>query len=215
MCEDVRVAMSARLDAEDPGLDPEQIDGHLTECADCAAWLAAAQRLAPTLPPAPDLTGRIMAAVDADPVIAAAQARRRATAEAQSRQRILRVAVAAAATVQLALAVPTLVGTFLASELGPHTSREMASFDMAVAIGFLFVAYRPARARALVPVAIALAILLGVTSVVDIVRGVAGTAHEIGHLVAVVQAGLLWSLSRLDTGRAPRVPRARVAGTQR
>ena len=218
MCEDVRVAMSARLDGEDPGLAPDQIDEHLTGCADCAAWLAAAQGLAAhrlTLPPAPDLTGPIMAAVAADPVVAAARARQRAAAEAQGRQRILRVAVAAAATVQLVLAVPILVGTFLASELGPHTSREMASFDVAVAIGFLFVAYRPGRARALVPVAIVLAILLGLTSVVDIVRGVAGPAHEIGHLVAVVQAGLLWVLSRAGAGGSPRVPRARVAGTPR
>ena len=39
MCEDVRVAMSARLDGEDPGLAPEQIEDHLSECAGCAVWL--------------------------------------------------------------------------------------------------------------------------------------------------------------------------------
>jgi len=194
-----------RSDGEDPGLAPEQIDDHLSECPGCAAWLRAAQRLVVDLPEAPDLTGRIMAAVAADPVVAAEAARRRAVAEAQGRQRVLRVAVAAAALVQLALAVPTLVSAFLATEVGPHTGREMAAFDIAVAIGFLFVAYRPARARALVPVAIALAILLGVTSGVDIARGVAGPAHEFGHLVAVVQAGLLWGLSRIDTGRVPRM----------
>jgi len=208
MCEDVRVAMSARLDGEDPGLAPEQIDGHLSQCAGCAAWLRAAQRLVVQLPEAPDNTGRIMAAVAADPLVAAEAARRRAAVEAQGRQRVLRVAVAAAALVQLALAVPTLVSAFLATEVGPHTSREMAAFDIAVAIGFLFVAYRPARARALVPVAIVLAILLGVTSGVDIARGVAGPAHEIGHLVAVVQAGLLWGLARIV---AVPLPRMRVA----
>jgi hypothetical protein len=128
---------------------------------------------------------------------------------------VLRIAVAAAALVQLALAVPTLVGAFLATEIGPHTGREMASFDVAVAVGFLFVAYRPARARALVPVALVLAVLLAVTSTVDVVRGVAGPAHEIGHLVAVVQAGLVWALSRIKTAPLSRVPRARVAGTPR
>jgi predicted anti-sigma-YlaC factor YlaD len=128
---------------------------------------------------------------------------------------VLRIAVAAAALVQLALALPTLVGAFLASEVGPHTGREMASFDVAVAVGFLFVAYRPARARALVPVALVLAALLGVTSSVDIVRGVAGPAHEIGHQVAIVQAALLWALSRIETGPGTRVPRPRVAGTPR
>jgi len=212
-CEDVRVAVSARLDAEDPGIAPEEIDGHLAGCADCAAWLREAERLASRVqvPPAPDLTGRIMTAVAADPVIAAGEARRRAAEEARGRQRVLRVAVAAAALVQLALAVPILVGAFLASEVGPHIGREMASFDVAVAVGFLFVAARPARARALVPVAIVLAALLGITSSVDIIRGVAGPAHEIGHLVAVIQAGLLWALSRTETGPRGRVPRPRVA----
>src|SRR5437764_39300 len=152
-------------------------------------------------------------AAPAGPGVAAGRGRRRAGAAAQGRPRVRRVGVAAAATGQRVLAVPMLVGTFLASELGPHTSREMASSDVAVAIGFLFVAYRPGRARALVPVAIVLAILLGLTSVVDIVRGVAGPAHEIGHLVAVVQAGLLWVLSRAGAGGSPGVPRARVAGT--
>jgi predicted anti-sigma-YlaC factor YlaD len=215
MCEDVRVAMSARLDGEEPGLAAEEIDGHLAGCADCTTWLAAAERLPRPVLTAPDLTGRIMAAVAADPVIAADAARRRAAEEAHGRHQVLRFAVAAAAVVQLALALPTLVGAFLSSELGPHAGREMASFDIAVAVGFLAVAYRPARARALVPVAIVLAACLAITSGVDIVRGVAGFGHEIGHLVAVIQAGLLWALSRTGTGAVGGVPRPRVAGTQR
>jgi predicted anti-sigma-YlaC factor YlaD len=213
MCEDVRVAMSARLDGEEPGLAPGEIDGHLAGCADCTAWLAEAERLPRPVAAAPDLTERIMAAVAADPVIAAAAARRRTIAEAHGRHQILRIAVAAAAVVQLALALPVLVGAFLSSELGPHAGREMASFDIAVAVGFLAVAYRPTRARALVPVAIVLAACLAVTSGVDLFRGVAGPGHEIGHLVAVVQAGLVWALSRTDTGAPGGVSRPRVADT--
>jgi predicted anti-sigma-YlaC factor YlaD len=211
MCEDVRVAMSARLDGEDPGLATAEIDGHVAGCADCTAWLAEARRLPRPALDAPDLTERIMAAVAVDPVIAADAARRRAAAEAHGRYQVLRVAVAAAAVVQLALALPVLVGAFLSSEPGPHAGREMASFDIAVAVGFLAVAYRPARARAFVPVAIVLAACLAVTSAVDIARGVAGYPHEIAHLVAVIQAGLLWALSGTVGGARP----ARVAGTQR
>ena len=209
------MAMSARLDGEEPGLAPEEIDGHLAGCGDCTTWLAEAERLPRPALTAPDLTGRIMAAVAADPVIAADAARRRAAAEARGRHQVLRIAVAAAAAVQLALALPTLVGAFLSSELGPHAGREMASFDTAVAVGFLAVAYRPARARAFVPVAIVLAACLAITSGVDLVRGVAGPGHEIGHLVAVVQAGLLWALSRTGTRAPGGLPPARVAGTQR
>jgi len=215
MCEDVRVAMSARLDGEEPGAAAEEIDGHLAGCVSCATWLAEARRLPRPVLAAPDLTERIMAAVAADPVVAADAARRRAAAEAHGRRQVLRIAVAAAAMVQLALALPTLIGAFLSSELGPHAGREMASFDIAVAVGFLAVAYRPARARAFVPVAIVLAACLAVTSGVDIARGVAGFPHEIAHLVAVIQAGLLWALSRAGSDAGGGVGAARVAGTQR
>ncbi|OLE29374.1 MAG: hypothetical protein AUG44_04505 [Actinobacteria bacterium 13_1_20CM_3_71_11] len=215
MCEDVRVAMSARLDGEDPGLAPEEIDGHVAGCADCSAWLTEVRRLPAPVFEAPDLTERIMAAVAADPVIAADAARRRAAEEAHGRYQVLRIAVAAAAVVQLALALPVLIGAFLSNEMGPHAGREMASFDIAVAVGFLAVAYRPARARAFVPVAIVLAACLAVTSGVDIARGVAGFPHEIAHLVAVIQAGLLWALSRAGSDAGGGVGAARVAGTQR
>src|SRR5689334_13151652 len=109
MCEDVRVAMSARLDGEEPGVPPEEIDGHLAGCVDCTGWLAEVRRLPRPVLAAPDLTGRIMAAVAADPVIAADAARRQAAAEARGRHQVLRIAVAAAAVVQLALALPTLI----------------------------------------------------------------------------------------------------------
>src|SRR5256885_5454420 len=82
MCEDVRVAMSARLDGEDPGLAPEEIDGHVVGCADCSAWLTEVRRLPRPVFEAPDLTGRIMAAVAAHPVIAAGAPRPPAAAGA-------------------------------------------------------------------------------------------------------------------------------------
>jgi predicted anti-sigma-YlaC factor YlaD len=221
LCEDVRVALSARLDGEPPEARPgkAEVDRHLAGCPDCVAWLAEAQRLAEAapglVPDPPDLTGRIMAAVGADPLINGDALRRRAEQEVDARRRLLRIAVGVAAVAQLALAVPTLVSTFLNTELGSHTGREMACFDIALAIGFLYAAYRPGRARAFVPVALVLAMLLAVTSGVDVVRGAATFAHEVGHLVAVVQAGLLWALSRLESGRTGRVARPRVAGTPR
>src|SRR5438445_10927145 len=138
MCEDVRVAMSARLDGEDPGRPSELIDGHLSGCAECRAWLAGAERLTSTVRavPAqltpPDLTDQIMVAVAADPVLSSQSARLRATADAHARRQVLRLAVALAAAVQLALAVPTLVSALLGTELGTHVGREMASFDVAV-----------------------------------------------------------------------------------
>jgi len=211
------VAVSARLDGEDPGLPMELIEDHLAGCAGCAEWSAAARRLKEHVGgagrPAPDLTERVMHAVSADRVIAADRARHAAAAEVRGRRQVLRVAVAAAAAVQLALALPALVGAFLSTEAGPHAGREMASFDIAVAVGFLAVAYRPAWARAFVPVAIVLAGCLALTSGIDVARGVAGVGHEIGHAVAVVQAALLWALRGTEASGPGPVPRPRVAGS--
>jgi predicted anti-sigma-YlaC factor YlaD len=196
MCEDVQAALSARLDGEDPGLADELIDGHVNGCGVCAAWLAGARTLTVAQEDPPDLTDRIMAAVAPYPV------RARAAAEERARRQVLRIAVAVAAVVQLTLAVPTFLST-------AHTGREMASFDIAVAVGFFLAAYRPDRARAFVPVALVLAACLATASAIDIGRGVTTVGHESGHLVALVQAGLLWALGRVRNPGA--VPQPGVA----
>src|SRR5215472_16884127 len=98
MCEDVQTALSARLDGEPAGLDADLIERHLAGCVACATWLDGARSLAvPALPDPPDLSRPILAAVAADPVIAAEAARRRAATEAYARQLILRIAVGLAA----------------------------------------------------------------------------------------------------------------------
>jgi predicted anti-sigma-YlaC factor YlaD len=207
MCEDVRTGLSARLDGEEPGLPADRLDSHLTGCADCQAWQDGARQLSREVRTGvqpPDLTESIMHAVVADPLVLVQQARLRAAREAHGRRQILRVAVAGAAVVQLALALPTLFGVVTGiSGMGLHASREMASFDVAVAVGFLFAAYRPQRALTYVPMALVLAACLTGTSLFDIIRGVTSVSHEIGHLVAMAQAGLLWALGRIDRANPP------------
>lgn len=207
MCEDIRTALSARLDGEEPGLPGDHLDGHLSACADCQAWQDGVRKLRREVRSGarpPDLTDSIMQAVAADPLVVVQLARLRAAREAHGRRQILRVAVSAAAVVQLALALPALFGAFTGtSGMGLHASREMASFDVAVAVGFLLAAYRPRRAMTYVPVALVLAACLAGTSLIDIIRGVTGVGHEIGHLVAMAQAGLLWALGRIDRANPP------------
>jgi predicted anti-sigma-YlaC factor YlaD len=207
MCQDIRTALSARLDGEEPGLPGDLLDDHLVGCAPCQAWQDGAQRVVRAIgsaPPPPDLTESIMRAVEADPQVLAQRARLRAAAEAHGRRQILRVAVAAAAVVQLALALPTLLGALTGTGgVGLHASREMASFDVAVAVGFLLAAYRPQRALSYLPVALVLAGCLAATSLIDLARGVTVAGHEVGHLVAVAQVGLLWGLGRVDRAHPP------------
>lgn len=203
-CDEVRVALSARLDGEDPQAPDATLDGHVAGCAECRGWLARAEQVTRLVrvqsAHVPDLTAAVLAAVAADPQASAAARGQAAAREAAAhgRRQILRVAVAVAAAAQLAIALPILLGGLA---VDPHTSREMASFDVALAVGFALAAYRPERARAFVPVAFVLAVCLAATSAVDIANSSTALVHEVGHLAAVVQAGLLWALGRA-TGRA-------------
>jgi predicted anti-sigma-YlaC factor YlaD len=209
--------LSARLDGEEQGLSEDLVDAHLLGCSGCQAWLDGARRVirvvASMEQQAPDLTESTIRAVEADPWVAAQRARLRTAAETHSRRQILRVAVAAAAVVQLVLALPSLFGAVTGTAgAGLHATREMASFDVAVAVGFVLAAWRPQRAMAFVPVAFVLAGCLAGTSVVDIVHGVTGVGHEVVHLVAMVQAGLLWVLGRVDRAQPPASARSGAPG---
>lgn len=193
-CEQVREALSARIDGEATGVAAARLDSHLVGCPACAAWLAQAEQLtrAVRLQPVrvPDLTTDVLAAVSADPRASGA-----AAAAPHRHRTVLRVALALAAAVQIALALPALAGADL------HLSREVASFEVAVAVGFAVAAWRPERARGLVPVAAVLAVALAVTSAVDMVSAQTVPGYEVGHLAAMVQAGLLWTLARQESGR--------------
>ncbi|WP_018348145.1 zf-HC2 domain-containing protein [Longispora albida] len=183
-CGAVRAALSAHFDGEAAELSAEQTAAHLSGCAACREWKLRAEqvnRMVAVPVQVPDLTERVLAAV-----IDQERAARRA------RWQILRIAVGAAAVIQLLLALPVL----LDGGAGPHASREMASFDIALAVGFLLAAWQPARARAFVPVAAVLAFCFALTSSMDVLNDSTALAHETGHLVALVQAGLLWALGR-------------------
>lgn len=205
-CDTIRLDLSARLDGEGTDLSADRLDAHLAGCDGCRAWLAQAERVTRQARvrsvEVPDLTGRILAAV-ADERRAEVAARRTEAAEravaARGIRQILRLAVGIAAVVQLAMALPVLVG----ASIDPHLSREMASFDIAVAVGFALAAWRPERARAFVPVAFVLAACLVLTSGLDVADGATRLAHEMGHLAALVQAVLLWALGRRSTDPVP------------
>jgi predicted anti-sigma-YlaC factor YlaD len=200
-CEEMRTALSARLDAEDTGpISAAALDDHLVGCADCRAWRAAAEQVTLVIrqPMAvPDLSAPILAAVA-----------EQKQADLAGRKRILQIALGLSAVVQLALAVPALLGP--GADL--HTSREAASFDIALAVGFALAAWWPERARAFVPVAFVLAGCLTLTSVFDIAGGATLVAHEISHVAALAQAGLLLALSR-RVRSGPPVAVSRVAAS--
>jgi predicted anti-sigma-YlaC factor YlaD len=196
-CDDARTALSARLDGEDPPFGPAETQTHVNGCPACQDWLARAERVtrAVRIQPVdvPDLTARILTSVRADGSLA-----RPGPVGAKVRTS-LRWGLGALAVVQLAIAVPELLG---ASGHAAHTGREVAAFDIALAVGLLLVASYPVYARAFSPVVVTLVVCLASASTVDMLQGLVAPTHVAIHLIAVIQAGLVWLLAR-SSGPTP------------
>jgi predicted anti-sigma-YlaC factor YlaD len=201
-CLDCRSALSARLDGEDPAQPASVVDAHLAGCEGCrqfasgVASLHRAVRLTPAEPIA-DLTPDILHAIGRD-------------SDTRERSSGLRMCLALVGLLQLAVAIPALV---LGDDAGlpVHTAHHIGSFTAALAVGFLFVAWRPERAAGLLPVAAALVAFVLGTTVLDVATGRTAAFSETGHVPEVVGLAIPWLLARPDpSGRAtpPEVARA-------
>lgn len=198
-------------------MDTALLEDHLGECAGCRAWREAAHEVT-----------RRARLVPARPAQSTGEALLAATLAADQRTRwrrsivFTRAMLVAVAVAQVAVTVPALV---FGSDRGVpiHVAHEMGSFDIALAVGFLVAAWRPARAhgmRALVGVA---ALLLIVTAVIDLLGGHTTLPGEAPHLLALAGWILLSRLTTLTpSGRddqpislvgwvRQRVPRSAVA----
>jgi predicted anti-sigma-YlaC factor YlaD len=186
--------VSARLDGEDPAVPEARIDGHLTTCPECRAWAAAAGSL-------PALTEAPVAATSPDPgVLAALLAERRPARPALISVREWRIALAVIAAVQLVTAWP---GVMTGGHASVHIAHELTSWDVGLAVGFLFLAWQPSRAWGALPLVALLVAFLTGASVFDLLSGEALLGREAVHLLEVAGLGCLWMLAR-------RMPRSSV-----
>jgi predicted anti-sigma-YlaC factor YlaD len=205
-CADFREALSARLDAEDPGVASEALDDHLAGCRACTGWaeeLTALHRMVRvrSAEAVPDLSAAI---VDAYVPARRSAGRRLLPGEVVG---TARWALFVVALTQLVLAAPALV---LGEDSGAtvHVARELGSFDVALAVGLLVAAWQPMRAWGLLPVAAALALVMAGTAVLDLVDGRADTVGEAHHLLDVAGVALLWLVAREARPRAGTTPLA-------
>lgn len=200
-CDDARLALSARLDAEPDGQPAGLLDAHLAGCTMCQAWLAGAQRVTRTVRvrsvAVPDLTARILAAVYADGSLPAPDHRGAPSRwwrwTAAQLALALRWTLGVLAVGQVMLAVPDLFGV-VGHEA--HAGREVAAFDIALAVGLLVVACYPEHARVFAPVVVTLVVCFASVSALDVMQGVVSPARVAVHAVAFVQAALVWWLAR-------------------
>lgn len=186
-CQPYREALSAIADGEVAPVGREALRDHLAACERCTAFAAASDDLARRMrvapaEPVPDLTASILEAVDTP-----------AVHRARDRFGQLRVVLAMVGAAQLLLAVTALVAT---GALAGHASREVGIFELALGVGFLVVAWRPARAGGLLPVAAVVALLATATSIGDVAGGTTVLVQEAAHVLEVVGSGLLWALHR-------------------
>jgi predicted anti-sigma-YlaC factor YlaD len=186
----IRHAISARLDGEDPGLDEARIYGHLATCGECRAFahdtdeLHRAVRLAPA-PEIPDLTPGILAAIGTETL----------AQEDSETQHALRWILLAIAVTQIAVAIPALL---FGSDAGlpVHTARHIGSFDVALGVGFFYAAWKPSRIPGLLPVVVALVACLVGSSLLDVAAGNTAALGEAQHALDFVGLAVVWLLSR-------------------
>ena len=114
------------------------------------------------------------------------------------------------------LAVPDLLG---AAGHEAHAGREVAAFDIALAVGLLIAAWYPEHARIFAPVVLTLVVCFGAISALDVMQGVVSPGRVAVHAISVVQAGLLWLLARQSVphpnASAPRPNAMEAAGERR
>lgn len=194
----IRHAISARLDGEDPGTDEATVYGHLASCAGCRAFAHDSEefhrvvRLAPA-PEIPDLTAGILAAIGAE-TSAETRPERWATEDSET-QHALRWILVAIAVTQIAIAIPALL---FGSDAGlpVHTARHIGSFDVALGVGFFFAAWKPSRIPGLLPVVVALVVCLVGSSLLDVASGNTAAFGEAHHALDFVGLAVVWLLSR-------------------
>lgn len=185
----IQTAISADLDREPLPIPREEVGRHLSRCLGCRQFQAAAvapqrrTRVQPA-PPVPDLTPRVLTAIVAEPRPGATQG--------------LRLGVALIGLLPFGLSLPALL---LGSDAGlpVHTAPHLGSFGVALGVGLLVAAWRPARIAGLLPLATALVICLVGSSIVNVTTGHASPGAELSHAVELV--GLLgrWRLARAPT----------------
>jgi len=193
-CDQSRDLLSARLDGEATVDEQAVLERHLASCVACtgfAASLAALDRTTRLFPaePVPDLTAAVMAA-NPSPV-------------RDPRREAARWSLVVVALAQLLLALPELLTGSRGDAV--HTTRELGSWSAALAVGLLVAAWQPARARGMLPLAMALAGVLTLGAVVDVVAGTTAGAGETIHLLEIAGVALLWLLAKRDEGSSARL----------
>jgi predicted anti-sigma-YlaC factor YlaD len=195
-CARCQELISDRLDGRTTETEERLLDVHIVGCRSCEQVEAGVRVLhrsvrLRTAEVVPDLTDEILAR--ANPPIA-------------GRLLGMRVGLAWVALVGLVSAVPDLLlGTHPGASV--HVSRHLGAMSVGLFVGFLYAAWRPARAYGVLPVAVGVAAAVALGAIIDLATGAASGPKELStYAVDIAGFVLLWMLGGSPR---PRLPRAR------
>jgi hypothetical protein len=194
-CDAVQSGISALADGEEAGISQGEMRRHLRRCESCQAF---ADRL------------RHLDDLDAGGVF------REASKRGSGRWQLLRALLLVVATAEIVFAINDLLTAN--DEHHGHLARHLAAFAFAYGVGLAAVALRPERARAFLPLTVALAGAMVLGAIVDTVRHDTPIVGELQHTVEVAGLVLVWLIAarkgwRADVANPPRLKR--VEATRR
>ncbi|MGH3887754.1 MAG: zf-HC2 domain-containing protein [Pseudonocardiaceae bacterium] len=209
-CTQCREAISARLDGEDSAAQRNTIDAHLAACAACRRFADEAARVT--------RLARTAVATQEPDVVAAVVA-----AAPRSRRpwlvTALRVLLGLVGLAQLEVA---LVGVLTAQSAGhgtqgvvlegasvAHFAHESAAWNLALGVGFLWVARRSSPTSGVVPILVTFVAVLAALVVLDVVAGRVDPERFLLHGLVLLGLILVIALDRLPRptgGTVPGVP---------
>jgi predicted anti-sigma-YlaC factor YlaD len=180
-CESFRELISAAADDELPAADVVLLDAHLAGCAGCSSFaeqvarLTRAARLRTVLPEA-DLVERVMS---------------RARPARLGRGAWMRPALAwCGVLVAVQSGRPLLWGEL--SGTPTHVARHVGASALALAIGFVYAAWRPHKAFGLLPLVGGLLVTTLFGAVLDMLAGDRRPGAEAVHVAELAGIVLLW-----------------------
>lgn len=180
----MRELASAAADDELTAAEQLRLERHLGVCADCAAY---AERIAV-------VTRQVrLRPVDVEHDFVARVIDRNVTTR-RGRGAWLRPALAWCGLVIAAQSIRPLLFAEL-DGAQEHVARHVGASAMALAIGFLYAAWRPHRAAGMLPFAVALIVTTIAGTVFDTVSGTRTAIAELVHLAEFVGLVLLWMVA--------------------
>jgi predicted anti-sigma-YlaC factor YlaD len=215
-CTQCKEALSARLDGEESAAQERTIDAHLATCAACRRFADEAARVT-------RLARTAVATQDPDVVEAVL-----AAAPRSRRPRLvtaLRVLLGLVGLAQLEIALVGVLtaqsgghgsqGVMLAGASLTHLAHESAAWNLALGVGFLWIAWRSSRTSGMVPTLVAFVAALAVLVVLDVRAERVEPERFLLHGLVVLGLVLVLVLDRLPKPTGGAAPGAAAWGQRR